>query len=75
MSALDKKEILAEAIDEAIINGVMTAKARRSWEEARCGLWRLVAMGRWGERWLAALKRGRERRLRTEEAENDEWDE
>ena len=75
MSALDEKERLAEAIDDAIINGAMTAEARRRWEAARCALWRLMAMGRWGERWLVALKRGRERRLRTEEAEKDEWDE
>ena len=71
--SLDEKERLAEAIDEAIINGAMTAEARRRWEAARCALWRLMAMGRWGERWLVALKRGRERRL--EAAENDEWDE
>ena len=75
MSTLDEKERLAEAIDDAIINGAMTAEARRSWEAARCGLWRLVAMGRWGERCLLALKRRRERRLEAEEAENDEWDE
>ena len=78
MSNLDEKERLAEAIDEAIINGAMMAEARRSWEAARCSLWRLVAMGRWGERCLVALKRRREkrqRRLEAEKAENDEWDE
>ena len=72
MSALDEKERLAEAIDDAIIYGAMTAEARRSWEAARCGLWRLVAMGRWRERWLAAVERWW---LEAEEAENDEWDE
>ena len=69
--SLDEKERLAEAIDEAIINGAMTAEARRRWEAARCRLWRLVAMGRWRERCLVAV----ERWLEAEEAENDEWDE